>query len=101
MKIINLTKLTLIIVILCTGEVSAQSWTSFTTSNSSIPFNKMNSMDIDINGKVWVATDVSGASNHLAGNDGSTWTFAFPTYWVNALCADPFGNVWASTGGEI
>ncbi|MCF8372448.1 MAG: T9SS type A sorting domain-containing protein [Bacteroidales bacterium] len=97
----KLNRLIIVTMLLWGSNLFAQTWTSFTTSNSPIPFNKMYSMDIDTAGKVWVGTDVSGANNHIACFDGSSWTGWFTNGWINGLSADNSGNVWTSINGDL
>jgi uncharacterized protein (TIGR02145 family) len=87
--------LSLVVIFHVSVIFAQETWESFTTSNSAIPFNKIYCLDIDINGRVWVGNDNSGGYNHLAVFDGSGWQGYFTSNWVNDVSCSPEGQVWA------
>jgi len=83
------------------GILSAQSWSSYNTSNSDIPFDKIHSMDIGPSNEIWIGNDVSGSFNHAVCFSNNAWTGQLQSNWVNDLAIDGNGNLWLSTTGEL
>jgi len=85
----------ILVLFLITGIYAQETWESYTTTNSSIPFNKINSLEVDNTGKVWVATDNSGNYSHIACFDGINWQGYFTSTWINDIGCGSDGSVWA------
>jgi len=71
----------------------------YTTDNSDLPDNSIQSLAVDPHGNIWVGTFGGG----LAEFDGRDWTVynplnsGLPYNWVQALAVDSKGNIWAGT----
>jgi ligand-binding sensor domain-containing protein len=79
-------------------KLSGTTWTRYTTSNSSIPSNRIYSMTMDNQGVFWIGTDMG-----LAKFTGSTWTTynktnsLLPDNNITAITIDSINNKWIGT----
>jgi len=89
------TSLLFVLFLFVNGIFAQETWESFTTANSDIPFDKIYCLEIDNNGKIWVGNDNSGSYNHLAVFDGSSWQGYFTNLWVNDISCSPEGLIWS------
>ncbi|HLM83608.1 MAG TPA: two-component regulator propeller domain-containing protein [Candidatus Bathyarchaeia archaeon] len=77
------------------------SWTNYTTDDG-LANNKINSLETDSSGNVWIATD-SGVSKF----NGSTWTnwttsnSSLSSNFVNRIAEDNSGRIWFTTVHDI
>lgn len=77
-------------------------WINFTTSNSGLPNNQINSIANDNNGNIWI-----GTSSGLTKFDGTNWTnynttnSNLPTNSIVSIAIDNNNNVWLTTINEL
>ena len=77
-------------------------WINFTTSNSGLPNNQINSIANDNNGNIWI-----GTSSGLTKFDGTNWTnynttnSNLPTNSIVSIAIDNNNNVWLTTANEL
>jgi uncharacterized protein (TIGR02145 family) len=83
------------------GINAQESWESYTTANSSIPFNKINRLEVADDGSVWIGNDNSGNFSHLAVFNGSTWQGYFTSTWINDVDYGSDGSVWTLHEGYL
>ena len=83
---------------------SDDTWTTYTTSNSGLVFNKISSVAVDQAGNKWFGTRLSdGYGYGVSKFTGGSWmTYntsnrALASDSVNAIVADLSGNVWVAT----
>ncbi len=88
-----------IILIFSFSQIFAQKgiWESYTTSNSGLPFDNINSITVDKQGNIWCGTNFNGNYPHLAKYDGENWNGDINSSWVNSIALAPNGNIWITT----
>lgn len=75
-----------------------QGWKQYTTTNSSIPSNKINKVLKRANGEIWLATD-NGLSKYDNGNfTNYTTADGLLSQWVKVINEDAQGNIWIGYG---
>lgn len=80
------------------SNVQASEWMAYDTSNSKLPDNQIQSVAVDHQNRVWVAT-----ARGVACFDGRNWMSYDPAnsgiadYYVQCVRIDPNGVVWAGT----
>jgi len=83
-------------------------WTTFNTSNSSLKFNTINDLAVDLNGNVWLAAgseDETGneTTGRIVKYDGTNWIYFNPfndnngLNYVYTIAVDSTGKIWAGT----
>lgn len=74
-------------------------WRNYTTSNSGLPNNTIQTIAIDDSGNKWIGTNGGG----LAKFDGTTWTVyttsnsGLPDSIIQSIAIDGSGNKWIGT----
>jgi len=87
--------LSFVFIIIGTTLSQAQGiWTEYSLSNSSIPFEKIYSIDFDNSGNIWFGTNVTGATGHLCRFDGQTFYPESYNAWIYDIEIDKSGSVW-------
>ncbi len=90
--------ITLITMLLSSGNLKAQKWISYNTSNSNIPEDVITDIAIDAQGNKWVATFLG-----IAKFNGSTFTVydrlnsGLASNLCTSILIDKAGNVWVGT----
>lgn len=79
------------------AKFDGTNWTTYTSSNSLLPENKVWALAVDLNDNIWIGTENRG----LVKFDGTNWTFFNNTNSlidsnarVDALNVDKLGNLW-------
>ena len=78
-----------------------ENWTVYNSGNSGIPYNSVNDIEFDIDGKIWFAIDPGS----LTVFDKENWTVYtrqnsdLPSLGLRALLIDRHGNKWIGTNG--
>ncbi|MBL8026955.1 MAG: T9SS type A sorting domain-containing protein [Fibrobacteres bacterium] len=75
-------------------------FTMFTSANSSIPENFINSISTDASGKLWMGTNASGLvsfDRSSAWATFSTGNSAIPAKMIHSVARDSTGNIWLAT----
>jgi len=87
---------------------SDDAWTTYTTSNSGLAFNRVSAVAVDQEGNKWFGTKLDdGYGYGVSKFDGSAWTTyntsngALKSNSINVISVDNSNNVWVgtSTGG--
>ncbi len=83
---------------------SDDAWTTYTTSNSGLVFNKVSAIAVDQAGNIWFGTRLSdGYGYGVSKFDGVNWTTyntangALKSDSINAIAVDNSGSVWIGT----
>jgi len=83
---------------LVTQLYAQETWKSYTTENSGLVNNYINSIEQDLKGNIWVSTSY-GVSKF----DGTNWTnynttnSGLASSWVKSITTDVTGNLWVGT----
>ncbi|MDM8557675.1 two-component regulator propeller domain-containing protein [Candidatus Parabeggiatoa sp. HSG14] len=78
-------------------------WTVYTTDNSGLPNNKINALESDGSGELWVGTDGGLVYRNVSGE----WTVynednsVLPNNYIIALESDSSGGLWIGTGSGL
>ncbi|MCF8276803.1 MAG: gliding motility-associated C-terminal domain-containing protein [Flavobacteriales bacterium] len=86
------------------GKVVGETITSFTTSNSNIPSDKLRTLTFAPNGILWMGTKDQGIisldTNSLVFTTYNPGNSGFPSYESWGMTTDQFGNLWSAAGQQ-
>ena len=78
----------------------AQSWEVINSSNSTLPFNSVKSLNIDSRGWLWATNDSIGKFSHISWLEGNNWNQYQTTDKVMDVTSDSKGDVYFSTSAK-